>query len=46
MGSQVARLLAERSEDAVLFDANVNMTPVREIKDNIKIIQGSLPVWQ
>ena len=46
LGSQLAHLLVERGEDIVLFDVNVNLNRVREIKDNVKIIQGNLAVWQ
>jgi nucleoside-diphosphate-sugar epimerase len=45
LGSQLAHLLVERGDDVVLFDVNVNLNRVKEIKDRVKIIQGNLAVW-
>jgi threonine 3-dehydrogenase len=45
LGSQLAHLLVDRGEDVVLFDVNVNLNRLMEIKDKVKIIQGNLAVW-
>ncbi len=42
IGSELARLLAEREEEVVLFDTTINRYRVEDIEDKVKIVQGDL----
>ena len=45
LGAQLAHLLVDRGEDVILFDVNPNLDRIRDIKDDLKVIQGNLGNW-
>jgi len=45
LGSQLAHLLVDRGEDIIIFDINLNLERIKEIKDKVKVIQGNLGNW-
>jgi len=42
LGSQLAHVLVDRSEDVVLFDININWDRIKDIRDRVTVIQGNL----
>ncbi|MCK4263117.1 MAG: NAD-dependent epimerase/dehydratase family protein, partial [Dehalococcoidia bacterium] len=45
IGAELARRLASRGEDIVLFDIAPNYGRIGDIKDNVKVVQGNLAYW-
>ena len=45
IGIELARKLAERGEDVVLFDIVPRVERVANIKGKVKVVQGDLEVW-
>ena len=45
IGAELARILANRGEEVVLFDIVINYHRIEDIKDRVKIVPGDLGNW-
>jgi threonine 3-dehydrogenase len=45
IGAELARILANRGEEVVIFDVVINRKRIEDIENKVKIIQGDLANW-